>query len=143
MPKSGGYNPFSSQRQPSIRENGASQSRKIAVEASHLPPAWAASELTVYQLLAPSAHAFDILYDVTVTREGSLLLQPDPAGWPARLSGASRMVMSFFARPRPCLDCKGRPLAGAPAATSAGHAGMTLSRKSARVRPTRPASSPT
>ena len=31
----------------------------------------AASELTVYQLLAPSTHAFDIVYDVTVTREGS------------------------------------------------------------------------
>src|SRR6204780_3608780 len=35
------------------------------------PAAWAASELTVYQLLAPSTHAFDIVYDVTVTREGS------------------------------------------------------------------------
>ncbi len=34
-------------------------------------PAWAASELTVYQLLAPSTHAFDIIYDVTVTREGA------------------------------------------------------------------------
>jgi hypothetical protein len=32
---------------------------------------WAASELTVYQLLAPSTHAFDIVYDVTVTREGA------------------------------------------------------------------------
>jgi hypothetical protein len=37
----------------------------------------AASELTVYQLLAPSTHAFDIVYDVTiiydptVTREGA------------------------------------------------------------------------
>jgi hypothetical protein len=31
----------------------------------------AASELTVYQLLAPSTHAFDIIYDVTVTREGA------------------------------------------------------------------------
>jgi hypothetical protein len=33
--------------------------------------AWAASELTVYRLLAPSTHAFDIVYDVTVTREGA------------------------------------------------------------------------
>jgi hypothetical protein len=31
----------------------------------------AASELTVYQLLAPSTHAFDIVYDVTVTRDGA------------------------------------------------------------------------
>jgi hypothetical protein len=31
----------------------------------------AATELTVYQLLAPSTHAFDIVYDVTVTREGA------------------------------------------------------------------------
>jgi hypothetical protein len=31
----------------------------------------AASELTVYLLLAPSTHAFDIIYDVTVTREGA------------------------------------------------------------------------
>jgi hypothetical protein len=35
------------------------------------PAAWAATELTVYQLLAPSTHAFDIVYDVTVAREGS------------------------------------------------------------------------
>jgi hypothetical protein len=29
----------------------------------------AATELTVYQLLAPSTHAFDIVYEVTVTRQ--------------------------------------------------------------------------
>lgn len=33
--------------------------------------AWAADELTVYELLAPSTHSFDIIYDVTATREGS------------------------------------------------------------------------
>ena len=32
---------------------------------------FAADELTVYELLAPSTHAFDIIYDVTATREGS------------------------------------------------------------------------
>ena len=33
--------------------------------------AWAADDLTVYELLAPSTHSFDIIYDVTVNREGS------------------------------------------------------------------------
>jgi hypothetical protein len=33
-------------------------------------PVWAADELTVYELLAPSTHSFDITYDVTATREG-------------------------------------------------------------------------
>jgi hypothetical protein len=33
--------------------------------------AWAADELTVYELLAPATHSFDIIYDVTATREGS------------------------------------------------------------------------
>jgi hypothetical protein len=31
----------------------------------------AADELTVYELLAPSTHSFDIIYDVTQTREGA------------------------------------------------------------------------
>ncbi|HEY1493162.1 MAG TPA: hypothetical protein VGF49_01405 [Candidatus Solibacter sp.] len=31
----------------------------------------AADELTVYDLLAPATHSFDIIYDVTATREGS------------------------------------------------------------------------
>jgi hypothetical protein len=31
----------------------------------------AADELTVYDLLAPSTHSFDIIYDVTATREGA------------------------------------------------------------------------
>jgi len=35
------------------------------------PPGWAADELTVYDLLAPSTHSFDIIYDVTATREGA------------------------------------------------------------------------
>src|SRR5437764_199883 len=34
-------------------------------------PAWSADELTVYDLLAPSTHSFDIIYDVTATREGA------------------------------------------------------------------------
>jgi hypothetical protein len=33
--------------------------------------AYAADELTVYELLAPSTHSFDIIYDVTATREGA------------------------------------------------------------------------
>jgi len=32
---------------------------------------WGADELTVYDLLAPSTHSFDIIYDVTATREGA------------------------------------------------------------------------
>jgi hypothetical protein len=31
----------------------------------------AADELTVYDLLAPATHSFDIIYDVTATREGA------------------------------------------------------------------------
>jgi hypothetical protein len=34
-------------------------------------PLCAADELTVYELLAPATHSFDIIYDVTATREGS------------------------------------------------------------------------
>jgi len=34
-------------------------------------PLWAADEITVYELLAPATHSFDIIYDVTATREGS------------------------------------------------------------------------
>src|SRR6185369_3613067 len=34
-------------------------------------PAIAADELTVYDLLAPATHSFDIIYDVTATREGA------------------------------------------------------------------------
>src|SRR5947209_9434497 len=34
-------------------------------------PLWAADEITVYELLAPSTHSFDIVYDVTATREGA------------------------------------------------------------------------
>jgi hypothetical protein len=33
--------------------------------------AQAADELTVYELLAPGSHSFDIIYDVTATREGA------------------------------------------------------------------------
>ncbi|HTX35059.1 MAG TPA: hypothetical protein VME43_08555 [Bryobacteraceae bacterium] len=33
--------------------------------------AWAADEFTLYELLAPSTHSFDIVYDVTATREGA------------------------------------------------------------------------
>lgn len=32
---------------------------------------FAADDFTVYELLAPSSHSFDIIYDVTQTREGS------------------------------------------------------------------------
>src|SRR5436309_919692 len=31
----------------------------------------AADEITVYDLLAPATHSFDIIYDVTATREGA------------------------------------------------------------------------
>jgi len=34
-------------------------------------PLWPADELTVYDLQAPSTHSFDIIYDVTATREGA------------------------------------------------------------------------
>lgn len=33
--------------------------------------AWAADDFTLYDLLAPSTHSFDIVYDVTQTREGA------------------------------------------------------------------------
>jgi hypothetical protein len=33
--------------------------------------AWAADDFTVYELLAPSTHSFDIIYDVTQAREGA------------------------------------------------------------------------
>lgn len=32
---------------------------------------WAADDFTVYELLVPSTHSFDIIYDVTQTREGA------------------------------------------------------------------------
>ncbi len=39
---------------------------------------WAADDFTLYELLPPSTHSFDITYDVTQAREGrGLLLQPD------------------------------------------------------------------
>lgn len=38
----------------------------IAVSALH-----AADEITVYDLLAPATHSFDIVYDVSATREGA------------------------------------------------------------------------
>jgi len=34
-------------------------------------PLCAADEITVYELLAPGTHSFDIIYDVTATREGA------------------------------------------------------------------------
>ena len=34
-------------------------------------PVWGADELTVYELLAPATHSFDVIYDVTATREGA------------------------------------------------------------------------
>jgi len=36
-----------------------------------VPPVEAASDYTVYELLAPSTHSFDILYDVSIDREGA------------------------------------------------------------------------
>jgi hypothetical protein len=33
---------------------------------------FAADDFTVYELLAPSSHSFDIIYDVTQTRESAL-----------------------------------------------------------------------
>jgi hypothetical protein len=40
----------------------------LLLACAHL---WAADEITVYELLAPSTHSFDIIYDVTQTRVGS------------------------------------------------------------------------
>jgi len=43
--------------------------------------AWGADELTVYELLAPGTNSFDIIYDVTATREGSpYFMNPIRAG---------------------------------------------------------------
>ena len=48
--------------------------RQLVCLLVFLPAAWtlrAADELTVYDLLAPATHSFDIIYDVTATREGA------------------------------------------------------------------------
>jgi hypothetical protein len=45
---------------------------KLAVLFALSVPGWAASELTVYQLLEPSTHAFEIVYDTAVTKEGAM-----------------------------------------------------------------------
>jgi hypothetical protein len=47
---------------------------KLAVLFALSVPGWAASELTVYQLLEPSTHAFEIVYDTAVTKEGAAYL---------------------------------------------------------------------
>jgi hypothetical protein len=44
---------------------------KLLVVLLATAPLFAAGELTVYDLLAPGTHAFDIIYDVTATREGA------------------------------------------------------------------------
>jgi hypothetical protein len=46
---------------------------RFAVLLAVLCAPWmrAADEITVYDLLAPSTHSFDIIYDVTATREGA------------------------------------------------------------------------
>jgi hypothetical protein len=36
-----------------------------------IPPLHAASDYTVYELLPPATHSFDILYDVSINREGA------------------------------------------------------------------------
>jgi hypothetical protein len=44
---------------------------KILLLLIWCPALGRADEMTVYQLLAPSTHAFDIIYDTSATREGS------------------------------------------------------------------------
>jgi len=44
---------------------------KFALLILTAAPLWAADEFTVYQLLEPSSHVFDIIFDVTVIREGA------------------------------------------------------------------------
>jgi hypothetical protein len=45
--------------------------KKILLLLLALAPLRAADEITVYELLAPATHAFDIIYDVTAVREGA------------------------------------------------------------------------
>jgi hypothetical protein len=44
---------------------------KLTVLLLAAAPLFAADEITVYDLQAPSTHSFDIIYDVTATREGA------------------------------------------------------------------------
>ncbi|HLH20031.1 MAG TPA: hypothetical protein VKX45_22585 [Bryobacteraceae bacterium] len=43
----------------------------LALAAALVPPLAAADEFTVYELLAPATHSFDIIYDVTQARQGA------------------------------------------------------------------------
>jgi hypothetical protein len=45
--------------------------KQILLIVTFAAAALAADELTVYELLPPSSHSFDIIYDVTATREGA------------------------------------------------------------------------
>jgi hypothetical protein len=47
--------------------------RRIALLLLALP-AWAVTDFTVYELLAPSSHQFDIIYDIATSREGAAYL---------------------------------------------------------------------
>ena len=48
--------------------------RKLTVLLALSTSAWAAGELTVYRLLAPSTHSFEIVYDTAATKEGAAYL---------------------------------------------------------------------
>ena len=60
---------LSAPARPRQRQQPDVRARKCPVEMLDLLPA--ADEITVYELLAPSTHSFDIIYDVTATREGA------------------------------------------------------------------------
>src|SRR5215470_14499615 len=45
--------------------------RKLLLLCLALTPLRAADDFTVYELLAPATHSFDIIYEVTATREGA------------------------------------------------------------------------
>ena len=44
---------------------------KLLAGLLFLVPAFAADDFTIYELLPPSTHSFDILYDVSIDREGA------------------------------------------------------------------------
>ena len=66
--------PLARHRTAAVRERPAASKIGLSLTVAVLCAAasvWAADEITVYELLAPATHSFDIIYDVTASREGS------------------------------------------------------------------------
>jgi hypothetical protein len=88
---------------------------KLAVLFALSASGWAAGELAVYQLLEPSAHAFEIAYDTAVTKEGAAYpINPVRPGFAASKESAIDLAMG---KPLEFTTVKGRDAEayGAPA----------------------------